>query len=253
MNSKFGVAWFDDVSPENGFYSLRVDKKKAKVDNGEVAVSLKSVKFVGGVEGCAKRIVAVWMAMPEFYKRVGWTWYATGNEFAEALGKTYGYSTWDIAQVISILSPQNPWDGKVSKAGKRIQDGNRLCTVKVVKAYCEGGEQAVLDLRGWGYGQTFTRKALRVLRGETIDWSTSPKTGDFAMLLANPTLDDIAVVDTHASRIATGNLGGKYHVVGKAAYKPLADAYRLAAKILGVPVYVVQAGTWQFAVDGHVY
>lgn len=233
---------FSQVAPGTA-YTLR--------SSGEVSVSAKSVKFVGGIEGIARRLVNLWLSMPEHYHRIGESWYAEGHEFVCDVAQAYGYSVWQVAQVVAALSPQNPWDGM--RNGKRFSDGNRLCAIKVVQSFYYGGASAVRELRGWGYAPSFVERCIKVLSGEDVFWDTSPKTYRFAMLLANPELTDIVVVDSHASRIATGNLGNRYHVVGKAAYPPLEKGYILAAEILGVPAYVLQAGTWQYAVDGELY
>jgi hypothetical protein len=222
-------------------------------NGGEINVSLKAVNYVGGVEGIAQRLVAIWLDMPEHYRSIGLHWYDEASEFAQDLATVYGLSLWQVAQVIAVLSPQNPWNGSYTKEGIQFKDGNRLCTIKVIKAWIEGGAEAVRKLKGWGYAPEFVERAIRVLQGQELDWSTAPKTHRFALLIADPKREDIAVIDSHASRIATGNLGGKYHVVAKAAYKPLEKAYMLAASVLGIPAYVLQAGTWQFAVDGNLY
>lgn len=236
---------FSDV-PEGVCYTIRKN-------GGEINISGKSVAYVGGVEGIAERLVALWLELGEYYQNVGLHWYDIAHEFASDLAECYGHSLWQVAQVVAVLSPQNPWDGAYRKDGSRFKDGNRLCTIKLLQAWGDGGADAVRQLKGWGYAPAFIERAILVLQGEELDWSTAPKTHRFALLIADPKRTDIAVIDSHASRIATGNLGGKYHVVAAAAYKLLEAAYMLAAKILGIPAYVLQAGTWQFAVDGNLY
>jgi hypothetical protein len=221
--------------------------------SGEIYVNAKAIVRVGGVEQMAQRIVGVNLGMDEYYRGVGLNWYREGNEFAAALADTYNFSVWQTAQVISVVSPQNDWNGRIDKNGKRVTDGNKLCALNVIKAFVEGGPERVAQLRGWGYAGMFTSKASRVLQGEELDWSGAPKTHRFAILLADPTRDDIAVCDTHASRVATGNLGNRYHVVAQNAYMSIEEAYMTAGVILGLPAYAVQAGTWQYAVDGNLY
>lgn len=240
-----------NVAPGPNTYTLR--KVKGQEDTGEVSVSKKSVEFVGGVKGMARRLIAVYNAMPEPYRQIGWHWYDDANGLAVDLADTYNFSSWQTAQVISVLSPQNPWDGRRNKAGERISDGNRLCALNVVKSYVEGGADLVRKLRGWGYAPDFIAKAIAVLEGKELDWSGAPKTYDFACLIFDPKRLDIAVCDSHASRIATGNLGGRYHVIAKAAYGLIRKAYLLAARVLGIPAHVLQSSTWQFAVDGGLY
>lgn len=232
------------VLPGDG-YTLRKE--------GEVKINRQAIERVGGVDAMVRRIVGVWMNMPEFYREVGFTWYDDGHIFCDLVADAYDLTVWQTAQVTSVLSSQNPWDGSFNKAGKRVRDGNKLCALKVIDAFFMGGPEQVNALRGWGYAPMFVGKAIRILQGEELDWSGAPKTHDFAKLLANPTLENVAVADTHASRIATGNLGDKYHVVEKSAYRFISQAYIIAGQILGIPAYVVQAGTWQFAVDGHLY
>jgi len=220
---------------------------------GEVSVAAKSVHYVGGVDGISRRLIAIWLAMPEHYRTVGLHWYDDANEYAQSLATVYNLTLWQTSQIIAVLSPQNPWDGAYTKEGVQFKDGNRLCALNTIKAWFEGGESAVMALRGWGYAPDFLAKAVKVLQGQELDWSTAPKTHRFALLIADPKRTDIAVMDTHASRIATGNLGNRYHVVASSAYLLLESAYMLAAFVLGLPAYVIQSGLWQAAVDGLFY
>lgn len=223
---------------------------------GDMMVNVKTVKAIGGIDNMTRRLVSLWLEMSDYYRNLGWSWYSDANIFAQFLSDTYGYTLWQIAQVIAALSPQNPWDGKYTKVGKRVSDGNRLCAVKVIDAFFHHGESAVLALvgkNGWGYSGEFLRKSIKALQGETIDWTGAPKTYRFALLIADPTRTDIAVIDSHASRIATGNVGGRYHVVQKGAYPLIEQAYMKASIILGIPAYVLQAGTWTMSSEGLLY
>lgn len=239
------------LSPEQGGYSLR--KVKGKEGTGEVSVTVAAIKAIGGVESMTRRLVSLWLELTEVYRDKGWGWFDEGHEFAAFLAETYEYTTWQVAQVISVLSPQNPWDGKYTKDGKRKGDGNRLCAVRMIDAFYHGGRDAVFALRGWGYAPDFLEKACKVLEGIELDWSGAPKTYRFARLLDNPRLPNVAVCDSHASRIATGNLGGRYHVVCLAAYALIEKAYLVAAEILDIPAYVLQAGLWVAATEGLIY
>jgi hypothetical protein len=231
-----------------------------KGDN-EVSVNAKAIALAGGVEAMTRRIVGVWLSMPEHYRSVGLSWYDDGHEFAVELAKVYDLTVWQVAQVIAVLSPQNPWAGKFDKDGKQWADGNRLCTIKVIKAWFEGGSELVLAMvgsrdkggQGWGYTRYFQGKAIKVLSGEELDWTQAPKTHRFALLLANPKRTDLCVCDSHASRIATGNLGNRYHVVAASAYPLIEDAYMQAGIILDLPAYVIQAGTWEYTQEGNLY
>lgn len=233
------------VLPGDG-YELRKPKH-------EVKVNAKAIARVGGIDAMVQRLIGVWLSMPETYREIGLHWYDEGHEFAVQIANTYDFTTWQIAQVISAISPKNPWSGKFDKDGKQWADGNKLCALKIVKAFREGGSDAALAIKGWGYSGSFVRKAIAALQNEDIDWSKAPKTHRFALLLDNPKRDNICVCDSHASRIATGNLGDRYHVVEASAYFLIEQAYMIASEILGIPAYVLQAGTWQYAVDGHLY
>lgn len=237
------------VVPGDG-YTLR---KGEGENGGEVQVNKQAIARCGGVVEMTKRLVGMWLDMDEHYRGRGWGWYDEGCEFATLLSETYGFTLWQVAQVISVLSPQNPWAGAFTTKGRQYKDGNRLCTLNVIVAFCEGGEDAVYALRGWGYAPMFLKKAIVVMQGGELDWSKAPKTHRFALLLANPKLLDTVVCDSHASRIATGNLGNRYHVVSPNAYPLLEKAYIDAAAILGIPAYVLQAGTWCLATDGGLY
>jgi hypothetical protein len=176
------------VMPGDG-YTLRKPK-------GEVRVNASAINRVGGIDAMARRIVGVWQDMPESYRVIGYSWYDEGHEFAVEVGNTYDFTTWQVAQVTSVMSPKNPWSGKFDKNGKQWADGNKLCTLKIIQAFTTGGDDAVLAIRGWGYSGAFVRKALAVLHGQELDWSEAPKTYRFALLLDNPKREDICVCDS---------------------------------------------------------
>jgi hypothetical protein len=231
-----------------------VDGLSFRKDGGELNVNKSAIEMIGGVDVMAQRLISLWLELDDYYRTMGSNWYDDAHNFAWRLSDIYDLSIWQVAQVIAVLSPQNPWDGKVKKDGsKGKSDGNKICAVKVIDAWHRGGEVVVMALKGWGYAPDFLAKAVKVLKGEELDWSTAPKTHRFALLIANPKRLDIAVMDSHASRIATGNLSGRYHVVAASAYLLLESAYMQAAAVLGIPAYVLQAGIWQAAADGLLY
>lgn len=220
---------------------------------GELQVTSKVIKLVGGVDAMTRRIVSLWLLMFDVYRTMGRSWYPEANEFASFLANTYELTLWQSSQVIAVLSPQNPWQGRYSKNGIRMGDGNRLCAVRVIDSFYHGGQEAVMSLRGWGYAPEFLKKAIRVMMGEEIDWNSAPKTYRFACLIFNPLRRDIAVIDSHASRIATGNVGGRYHIVSKSAYPFIEQAYLNAGIILNEAASDVQGGTWVLASEGELY
>lgn len=224
------------VAPGDG-YSVRKG-------DGDISIAKKSVARSGGHERMVQRIIGVWESMPEAYRLVGHGWFPKANLFAKELARDYDITLWQAAQVISVLSPQNPWEPE----GKKI--GNQACALLLVHTWRTQGEDAVWQLSGWGFAPAFVTKALAILRGEEVDWSGAPKTYRFALLIYNPKLLNVAVVDSHSSRVATGNLGNRYHVVSVAAYGPIEAAYVAAALLLGIPASILQAGTWQYASDG---
>lgn len=227
------------VEPGDG-YSLR------KTDN-DVSVSVKSIKRVGGVPAMTRRIINVWESLPERYYLAGESWYGEAHEFAVGLAKTYEHSLWQVAQVIGVLSPQNPWEGN---GGKRI--GNKQCAVQFLDAWAYGGPELALSLRGWGFAPKFKEKAARVLLGDELSWDNAPKTYRFSLLIWNPHLD-VVVVDSHSSRIATGNLGNRYHVVQPRAYRHIEMAYQEAGLLLNIPAREVQAGLWVAATEELIF
>lgn len=232
------------VQPDKSTYSVR------KTD-GDISISKKSVKAAGGLDRMVQRIVGIWLEMPERYRLVGPTWFPEAHEFACALADTYNITLWQASQVVGVLSPQNPWDSE--KAHGRGKDGNRLCATKVIHAWAMHGESEVLRLRGWGYAPAFVRKCIRVLLGEELDWKGAPKTHRMSLLVWNPEIEGVVLVDSHSSRVALGNLGNRYHVVTVAAYPLIELAYLKAGELLGVPARHVQAGTWAFAAEGNLY
>lgn len=224
------------VAPGDG-YSVR------KAD-GDISVAVKTVKRSGGHDAMVQRIIGVWLDMPEAYRAVGVGWYPKAHRFALELSEVYDITLWQACQVIAAISPQNPWEGD----GKKI--GNKACALLLIKTWREDGTDAALALKGWGFNPAFVVKALAVLNGEPVSWKDAPKTYRFALLIFNPDLLDVAVIDSHSSRVATGNIGNRYHVVSTSAYPHIEKAYTVAADLLGIPASILQAGTWQYASDG---
>lgn len=159
----------------------------------------------------------------------GLAWYADAHTFALSIANG------DLvkgAGVIAALSPQTSWAQNMVLASRAFVEG-----------FASGQTGANVE------------KANRILNGESPDevlgWNnpkakSGHKVRNFFRNIVDPTGPE-CTIDRHAFDIAVGfetdsATRGQLGRVGQ--YDIFADCYREAAKILGVPVAVVQAVTW---------
>lgn len=160
-------------------------------------------------------------ALPEHVSK-GLAWYREAHALAVSLDPD---NVPRAAGVIAALSPQLSWDRNVDLARR---------------AYAEGRASAPLGASN--------RKADRILAGEApLDVLGGPKVRAFYACIVDPDCDAVCV-DRHAVDVAIGRRtddSTRNAILGrKGGYDATADAYRRAAKILGVPAPAVQAVTW---------
>lgn len=174
-------------------------------------------------------ILPVYRAARPEQLAAGLQWYADAHTFALAIANG------DIvkgAGVIAALSPQTSWSLNMTCAARAFVEG-----------FATGNTGANND------------KATRILNGEhpedVLGWNnpkakSGHKVRNFYRNIVNPTGPE-CTIDRHAFNIAVGFVAsqserGQLGRVGN--YDLFADTYREAAKLLGIPVAVLQAVTW---------
>lgn len=159
-------------------------------------------------------------------------WYAIAHKWCADVASAYGLTVSQVAGITAAMSPQISW-------GK-----NKLQTILLVQKLRNGEE-----LTGLMAYKANVEKARRIYNGENVlDVLGGQKVRSF---YGNLMLDDSTVtIDRHALHIAlygTGNeeKSGSIAPTDK-LYDIAQDAYKMAARILGIAPYNLQSITWTF-------
>jgi hypothetical protein len=181
----------------------------------------------------ARRIVRAYRRASDRRKAEGAGWYAVEGAAAQAIG---GHSRSVLCAVVAAISPGLRWESNIRYARE------------LVVAYAEGRASSVVIPT---YSYRNVQKALRILDGEDPDLVLrGPKVRAFWRLLLDGGNGHDVCVDGHAVRIAQGTEGpirgdgSDGARVSAAQYAVCAEAYRRAARVLGVQPCAVQATTW---------
>lgn len=172
-----------------------------------------------------RRLVRLFTDATDEELQYGLAWYSDAHEWARRVAGEYGLTTDAVAGILAALSPRTDWPQNKAKAEQLIATGET-------------------------YGLTNgINKAKRILAGEApADVLSGPKTRAFYANLADPLGSTAVTVDTHAVNAAAGQVltdQGLKRILGPAGgYEHVADAYRSAARLLGVAPHVVQATVW---------
>ncbi len=169
-----------------------------------------------------RKIIALFRSATSEELAEGMAWYADAHSIALALDPQ---SPARAAGTLAALSPRLDWLQNVKLAAR---------------TYAEGAASGTLGDN--------CRKANAILSGAAPeDTLSGPKVRAFYAAIADPTDSNAVVIDRHAFDIAIGHVTSDETraVLGrKGVYERFADAYRKAARILGVAPSQVQAVTW---------
>lgn len=169
-----------------------------------------------------RRITALYRQATPEQLADGLDWYQDAHSLALALDPA---NVERAAGVIAALSPRVHWNINVKLA---------------VRAYADGQASKCMPMSA--------NKANAILGGADVAKTLKgPKTVAFAQVIADPTDPHAVVIDRHAMSVAIGRCAtdDDYTVLGlKGVYEQFADAYRRAARIIGVSPSQVQAVTW---------
>ena len=155
-------------------------------------------------------------------------WYQDAYKIACSLAQKYNTQTERVAGIIAALSPLKRWDKNVELA------------------------EDLLAGRYVGHTKRMVAKAYKVSKCDIADIPAvlnGNKITDFYSNIINPTCDTRVTIDRHAIMIAMGGVHISQSDLAKLCntdkrYSAIAEAYRRAAKKLGVRPLEVQAVTW---------
>jgi hypothetical protein len=170
----------------------------------------------------------------------GMRWYAEANDLAQELVRTAAsrgkeLTVQQAAAIISAFSPQAKWWPDNVLAAKHFVDSGGTATSGPFQVI----PQAWVTARRLWDGEAVDR----VLRFE--------KTSNFARNIADPKAADPVTIDRHSLEAAMGFrtfegdwIGFDDSHVGRRAYRAVAEAHRIAARIEGLTANQIQAITW---------
>lgn len=169
-----------------------------------------------------QNIIATFNAASEDQRRRGMDWYVTANQLASMIADG---NTRAGAGVIAALS-----------ANKRWSENTKIAT----RAYATGTAS--------GHVSDACRKAQAIMDGADPE-SVLPmhlKTGNFYRCISDPRHPSAVCVDRHAVDVAVGRASGEADrgLGSVKRYATISDAYRTAARRLGVRPCQVQAVSW---------
>jgi hypothetical protein len=192
------------------------------------------------------RLVGIWRDADPSVRRDGAAWYAEARRAARALAREAppGIGPVACAAVIAALSPRTRWAENLRYARAAVRAASRVADDDFLASIVGGREEAI---RGAVWTATEPvglsdprRKAARILAGENPDQVLGgPKVRAFWRNLCGS--DDVTV-DVWAQRAALGRFEAA--APSGRRYDAIADAYRRAARRVGVPAPVLQAGVW---------
>lgn len=170
----------------------------------------------------ALNILAAYRNSTDAQKLKGAQWYPVAHDLAEMIS---GGDVRKGAGVIAALSANKSWSENV-----------KLST----RAFASG--------KATGHTKVTLTKATRIMNGEdpTTLLPMGLKTGNFYRSIIDPTDPEPVCVDRHAHDVAVGRIYGEEErgLSSKGRYAAIADAYRRAAKVLGMVPSELQAIVW---------
>lgn len=160
------------------------------------------------------------------YKQ-GLNWYNDARLLCEKLSTQYNVTVYQVAQVISVLSPQKKWET------------NKLEVEALFLEVFEGIKPS--------FGFFATKKQLaeckEIIQGKFSIPPKRTKTWSFADNIAYTDSEQVTI-DRHALRVAYDDKSAKIDKVTPVQYREAREAYRKIAIKYGLKAYQVQAITW---------
>lgn len=175
----------------------------------------------------AHNIINAYVNATDEQKAKGKHWYPVAHDLAEMIS---GGDVRMGAGVIAALSANKSWSENIKIATRALGSG-----------------------RATGHVKDALTKATRIMNGAdpVTVLPMSAKTGNFYRCILDPTDPEPVCVDRHAHDVAVGKAYGNAErgLSSKGRYAALADAYRYAARQLGIVPSELQAIVWVAQVE----
>lgn len=157
----------------------------------------------------------------------GIEWYHQARVLCVELSKQYNVSLSQVAQVISVLSPQKKWE--TNKA-------------EVIALFNEVYNDIKPSFNYFATKQQL-KECKAIILGEFAIPYKRTKTYSFADNIADKHSIEVTV-DRHALRVAYDDKSAKIDKVSPKQYREARGAYRIVADSYGMEAYKIQAITW---------
>ena len=157
----------------------------------------------------------------------GLNWYSEAHSLCVELSERYAVSLLQVAQVISVLSPQKKWET------------NKL---EVVALFNEVFNGVKPSFRYFATKQMI-EECKAIIRGEFSIPQKRTKTYSFADNISDKESKEVTI-DRHALRVAYDDKSAKLDKVSAKQYREAREAYRIVAEQHGLKAFEVQAITW---------
>ena len=157
----------------------------------------------------------------------GLSWYNDARLLCVELSNKYPVTLSQVAQVISVLSPQKKWET------------NKLEVIALFN-------QVFNDIKPT-FGFFATKKQMQeckdIIKGKFSIPYKRTKTYSFADNIANSNSEEVTI-DRHALRVAYDSRDASIDKVSPVQYREAREAYRIVASSMGLKALEVQAITW---------
>lgn len=157
----------------------------------------------------------------------GLNWYSEARCLCVQLSERYHVSLSQVAQVISVLSPQEKWEA------------NKLEVVALFNEVFNG----VKPTFKFFATKQMLKECKAIILGEFSIPANRTKTYSFADNIADKESVEVTI-DRHALRVAYDDRSAKLDKVSAKQYREAREAYRIVAGQHGLKAFEVQAITW---------
>ncbi|QDP52439.1 MAG: hypothetical protein Unbinned96contig1001_56 [Prokaryotic dsDNA virus sp.] len=159
--------------------------------------------------------------------KAGMEWYSEAQQLCATLAKQYDVSLFQVAQVVSVLSPQKKWET------------NKLETIALFNEVFNGVKPSFKYFAS----KKMLKECKAIINGTfTIPYNRT-KTYSFADNISNKESEEVTV-DRHALRVAYDDKTASIDKVSVVQYREVREVYKIVANQHGLKPYQVQAITW---------
>lgn len=166
-------------------------------------------------------------------------WYRQANTFAQGLANKYNKPLFIVVGVLSVLSPGVKWEQnkKDCRAFLRLLSEDRDVFIHRYATYQKNVLKALKITQAKNAEEV--RGLILGKRKEAL------KTEAFYMNILYPKCPDYITIDRHSYRIAHNDLqSGETTRIRIRKYRKVAEAYKKAGEIVGLPGTELQAVVW---------